>query len=220
MKETFSLSCWFVISSDSAAASNLKTSVPHHFTFIHPLLPVLHLCYSTLLIISHLATIFQSPPPQLYLKSLLSPSQWPSVSICSSFTASFTPVFPAFLSTFSFFSVIFPFYSVSPSPNLSCLIFLFHSWLNTFSLPYSIFLSPPNLSSFISIFHSFTVGYIFLPFSFNSAFFSNLSILISIFLLFSVETCGLTRETTPESNKQRWYRTRWLMSANKHPLSI
>lgn len=55
-----------------------------------------------------------------------------------------------------------------------------------------------------------------LPFSFFSASSPNLSILISIFLLFTVETSALTRETALETNKQWGYRTRWRAMASPY----
>lgn len=92
---------------------------------------------------------------------------------------------------------------------------LFHSWLNTFSSPSSVFLSPSNLSSFISIFHSFTVGYIFPALYFLSPLSFNLSILISIFLLFTVEifcshqgNCTGVKQTLSEDTEpggERWH---------------
>lgn len=119
---------------------------------------------------------------------------------------------------------LFPFLSNLPllqrlplSQSLLSYLSLFHSWLNTFSSPSLVFPLPSNRPSFISIFHSFTVGYIF---SYVSLFFSlsavspNLSILISIFLLFTVETSALTRETAVETNKQWGYRARWRATAS------
>lgn len=105
---------------------------------------------------------------------------------------------------------------MSPSRNLAKSLTsyrsLFHRWLNTFSLTSSVFSlflwSPPLLSQSFTLLQ---LTIFFLAFSFLSLtpYSSDLSILISIFLLFTVETSALTRETARRSNKQRGYRARW-----------
>lgn len=185
-KKTQMLTCWLVISStcslwgDCEAESNLKTSSSPHFVF-----PVSLPC----------------SPSHIWPQSFRFPFFWPPWFFI--YLQSSQPVLTSVPSRPLFFLTC-PFYSVYPSLNLLSYLSLFHSWLNPFSSPSLVFPLPSNLSTFISIFHSFTVGYIF-SYSFfcASAASPNLSILISIFLLFTAETSALTRETAMETNKQR-----------------
>lgn len=184
----------------------------------HHLYPSSPPCLTPLLSVSpHLFTFFQfflfPSLPSSILHLSFPQSLLLNVNLSVLHSQLYPPCSQPYPPLFILLSLISPFYSVSPSFNLSCLIF--HSWLNTFSSPSSVFLPLPNLSSFISIVHSFTVGYIFLPFSFfSSASPPNLSILISIFLLFTVETSALTRETALDSNKQWGCRARWSAMAS------
>lgn len=138
------------------------------------------------------------------------------MSVCQSLTASFTqrsqPYSPLFFSVISLSSL--------PVSIFHVLSFTVSQLTKHFFFTFICFSSPslisPLLSQSLTVLHSATI---FLPlFSFFSL--SNLSNLIFIFLMFTVETSALTKEIALQLSNYWVYSSRYSTMAESHQTSL